>query len=104
MSRSHSLFTTPPPHGALAAQPPPLSHTVGVLLSAVANLRAQGEEEAARELVGRLLFFGVLFGFFLIPILQVRGQVARQRCSQAGWLAAGWRDRRRVMVFTVKPA
>lgn len=36
----------------------------------VANLRAQGEEEAARELVGRLLFFAGMFGLALIPILQ----------------------------------
>jgi Na+-driven multidrug efflux pump len=37
----------------------------------VAKLRAQGEEEAARELVGRLLFFATLFGFALIPVLQM---------------------------------
>lgn len=37
----------------------------------VANLRAQGEEEAARELVGRLLFFAGVFGLALIPVLQV---------------------------------
>lgn len=36
----------------------------------VANLRAQGQDEAARNLVGRLLFFGAVFGFALIPILQ----------------------------------
>lgn len=36
----------------------------------MANLRAQGEEEAARELVGRLLFFGAMLGVVLIPILQ----------------------------------
>lgn len=36
----------------------------------MANLRAQGEEEAAQELVGRLLFFAAVFGLVLIPILQ----------------------------------
>lgn len=36
----------------------------------VANLRAQGEDEAARELVGRLLFFAGMLGLALIPILQ----------------------------------
>ena len=36
----------------------------------VANLRAQGEEEAARELGGRVIFFAAIFGFSLIPLLQ----------------------------------
>lgn len=75
------LFTTP----SLTEAQLPCHRLSLTLLSAVANLRAQGEEEAARELVGRLLFFGVLFGFFLIPILQVRGR--SQTEMQSGRLA-----------------
>jgi len=36
----------------------------------VANLRAQGEEDVAQELGGRVIFFAAIFGFALIPLLQ----------------------------------
>lgn len=53
----------------LPTHPCPCPLTV-VFAAAVANLRAQGEEAAARELVGRLLFFGAMLGLVLIPVLQ----------------------------------